>query len=199
MIAGVRIWFGELRRIDNIDLKLLQPDQTVGGLKSGAKRREGNYLQLMFRIPFYDLQVRTAVLDHFAGILLAGEYSRNFGFMRKLLTITFTTLFSVAPLQSVEITHRVTVQPIIVYSGEESANPTAELFEAETDKILAQAGIDVHFKSVVTVTNSLYFDLSSDIRHPNSLHSLAQSSGNGASADPSVLNLWFVNSIDNNP
>ena len=119
--------------------------------------------------------------------------------MKRLLLAGLAGLCSVVQSSAVLITHRVTVQPIVVHSGTTSAHPTQELFEAETDKILSQAGIDVHFLPVVTITNSTYFNLSSNIQLPNSLHALAQSSGNGASSDPRVLNLWFVNSIDNNP
>lgn len=102
-------------------------------------------------------------------------------------------------VEAVLITKRVTIQPIRVNSDSTGANLNGTIFEQETDKIWAQAGIDVEFLPIVNITQPSFLNLSSSINDVNSLHVLSQMSGNGASADPAVLNLWFVQTIDNNP
>ena len=64
---------------------------------------------------------------------------------------------------------------------------------------MAQAGVEVRFLPIKDVNLPAYIHVSSNIQQPNSLAALAQTSGNGASPDPSVINLWFVKTIDNNP
>jgi len=96
------------------------------------------------------------------------------------------------------IDKRVTIQPIVMRStdGSIAANPQVEIFEAETDKIWAQAGIDFEFLPVVYYDNNLYTNVSTDIFEPNSFYSLALDPGHRQSANPLVINLWFVRTID---
>lgn len=95
------------------------------------------------------------------------------------------------------IDKRVTIQPIFISDGTTTANSGGHLYEAETDKIWSQAGIDVKFLSPVTIVNSTFYDIHSDpFSHADSLLALTQTAGNGANSDPTVVNLWFVNRIN---
>ncbi len=96
------------------------------------------------------------------------------------------------------IDKRVTIQPIAMRptNGTAAANPQLKIFEAETDKIWAQAGIDFQFLPVVYYDNSLYTNVSTDIFRPNSFYSLALDPGHQQSSNPKVINLWFVMTID---
>lgn len=104
-------------------------------------------------------------------------------------------------LQAALIDHRVTVQPIVVCStdGLECANPAAPVFEAETDKIWAQAGIDFRFLPALAYSNTVYLDVTSNPFAADSLLSLAGGAAHGQSPDPRVINLWFVKTIDGSP
>lgn len=101
-------------------------------------------------------------------------------------------------LQGGWIDKRVTIQPIVMRStdGSRAANPQLRIFEAETDKIWAQAGIDFHFLPAIYYDNSLYTNVSTDIFQPNSFYSLALDPGHQQSSNPKVINLWFVMTID---
>lgn len=96
------------------------------------------------------------------------------------------------------IDKRVTIQPIVMRStdGSIAANPQLKIFEAETDKIWAQAGIDFQFLPAIYYDNSLYTNVSTDIFQPNSLYSLALDPGHQQSSNPQVNNLWFVITIN---
>jgi len=96
------------------------------------------------------------------------------------------------------IDKRVTIQPIVMRStdGSIAANPQQNIFEAETDKIWAQAGIDFQFLPIIYYNNSLYTNVSSDISQPNSVYSLALDPGHQQSSDPHVVNVWFVMTIN---
>lgn len=96
------------------------------------------------------------------------------------------------------IDKQVTIQPIVMRStdGSAAANPQRQIFEAETDKIWAQAGVDFQFLPAIYYDNSLYTNVSTDIFQPNSVYSLALDPGHQQSSNPQVINLWFVRSID---
>lgn len=96
------------------------------------------------------------------------------------------------------IDKRVTIQPIVMRStdGSIAANPQLKIFEEETDKIWAQAGIDFRFLPVVYYDNSLFTNVSSSIFDPNSVHALALIEGHMQNTNPLVINLWFVITID---
>lgn len=107
-------------------------------------------------------------------------------------------LFS-ASLNAVIIDKRVTIQPIFISNGTVTANPNGHLFESETDKIWSQAGIDVRFLAPATIVNASFYNIRSSAFSPGTaitLQALTQSANNGESSDPSVLNLYFVNTID---
>ncbi|GEM_PF-2304196 len=96
------------------------------------------------------------------------------------------------------IDKQVVVQPIQMGSSDGSAwaNIDLSIYEAESDKIWAQAGIDIKFLSAVQYQNSTYLDISSSPWSANSLLSLAGGSGHAQHPDPTVINLYFVRTID---
>jgi hypothetical protein len=74
-------------------------------------------------------------------------------------------------------------------NGGNPANSELQFFEAATDKIWAQAGIDILFLDAKTLNNSSLQQVDGiDIFKPSS-------SGKMASSDPMVLNMWFVKEI----
>lgn len=101
--------------------------------------------------------------------------------------------------QTVFIDRRVTVQPIIIRSddGSVGANPPLSFYEAETDKIYAQAGIDFEFLSPYYYNKTLFLNISSTAGDPNSLGALATTSDSPKASDPTVINLWLTSTIKN--
>lgn len=75
---------------------------------------------------------------------------------------------------TVTIDRRITIQPIQVTFGGATANSSLTLFELETDRIWAQAGIDIHFLPAVTYAsvNSVYNNTNT-----NNIAAVAQTSG----------------------
>ena len=67
--------------------------------------------------------------------------------MKKITLSICALLLSSMQLQALMITHRLVINPIQVCDdlGTICANPSLELFEAETDAIWMQAGIDIEF------------------------------------------------------
>jgi hypothetical protein len=107
------------------------------------------------------------------------------------------------------IDRRITIQPIQIFSGagdtaSTRGNPNLTLFEAETNKIWAQAGIEVHFNSWMTWQSSAYINASSDSSgaFANSLGTLMGINSSNTPSAPwtslptNVIRMWFVNSLD---
>lgn len=121
--------------------------------------------------------------------------------MQRLLGVVAALVFvsALGPVASAAITNRVTVQPIQVQnSAGEKANAGMELFEPETDKIWAQAGIDIDFLDWNTIVNDDLYVLDDHDGEDGILDEIADRDSPGASSDSSVLNMWFVDEIDDN-
>ena len=110
----------------------------------------------------------------------------------------------------VTIDKRITIQPIQVRSTDgftSISNPSLTLFEAETDKIWSQAGIDILFLPTITYNNSLFLNTASSTgATSNELVQLRQTAGqswslpaNGGSLAATVVRLFFVQLIDGSP
>jgi hypothetical protein len=95
-------------------------------------------------------------------------------------------LFAVGDASAATIEWRLEINPIQVCddTGAGCANVDLTLWEAEADKIWAQAGIDVHFLSVKSWDDSSKLDISSTFD--------LLGAGNQAMGG-NVINLWFVN------
>lgn len=93
---------------------------------------------------------------------------------------------------------RVTVQPIRVAATDGSAvsNPGGILHEDAVDKIWAQAGIDVFFLPIIQYNDSTFLNIVTVPNQPNSDTALFSTPGHGQHPDSTVLNLWFVNTIN---
>lgn len=108
---------------------------------------------------------------------------------------------------TVQITKRVTVQPIQIRStdGLTVGNAAQTLFEAETKKIWAQAGIDVLFLPMATYTDNAYLSVSADAGLSNSLAGLVTKagtpwvSGGSLGLASTTIRLFFAPTIDNDP
>lgn len=107
------------------------------------------------------------------------------------------TALSLAPIAGAQflVDRQITIQPIQVTSGATVGNPSQTLWEAEADKIWAQAGIDIKFNSWITWESATYINPTTA-----SLDSLAElTTGVPWAALPStVIRVWFVNVIDGN-
>lgn len=117
------------------------------------------------------------------------------------LAVIWACVLDLQAAGSFWIDKQVVVQPIQMGSTDGStwANLDLSIYEAESDKIWAQAGIDVKFLPVAQYQNTTYLGVSSDAFAVNSFLSLASNTGHGQNPDPTVVNLWFVNSIDSSP
>lgn len=123
--------------------------------------------------------------------------SQMSNFKRWQLVLCFSLLtFPAVMMEKVlaaTIDRRVVIQPIQVCDdlGSNCANPDRKLFEAETDKIWAQAGIDIDFLSWNIFNETDFLDLSSF-----EFNDLTFTPGQGQNSDPLVLNMFFVNWIE---
>ncbi|MEW6157026.1 MAG: hypothetical protein AB1813_06310 [Verrucomicrobiota bacterium] len=114
-----------------------------------------------------------------------------FCFALSLLTISSAT-FSKAQL----IDKRVTIQPIVVCADDGSQCSSFNLFEEATDKIWAQAGIDVDFVDTINYYHETTFlTVTTSPFAGNSFANLVGTPGHGQNASATVLNLWFVGNI----
>ena len=107
----------------------------------------------------------------------------------------------VPAVAQVLIDKQITIQPIQIRStdGTVVSNPTLKLLEQETDKIWAQAGIDVKFLAPITYDNSSYLNTASSVSDPSSLQGLSQLGGQSWSIgtlSSTVVRLFFVQLID---
>ena len=91
------------------------------------------------------------------------------------------------------------IQPIQVCSddGAVCSNSNRTLFVAETAKIWTQAGIIIEFLEWTNFNSSAWLNVSSGLFATNAVRLLAQTLGHGQNSDPHVINVWFVNTIDN--
>jgi hypothetical protein len=88
---------------------------------------------------------------------------------------------------------QLTVQPIQVCQddGAGCANAARQLYEPETDKIWAQAGIDVEFLPWVSYYETDFLAVTSGAE----LENLMFGSGHGESGTAGVISMWFVNTL----
>ena len=94
---------------------------------------------------------------------------------------------------------QLTIQPINVCDnlGNNCGNPAENVFLTETQKIWAQAGIDVTFLAFNQLNNTSFLSIDEDNLTPApSLADLAFGFGNQQNADPTVINMYFVDDID---
>lgn len=99
-----------------------------------------------------------------------------------------------APVQiahAIPIDKVVTVQPIRVCNDAGATCATTGFFEAVTDKIWAQAGIDVTFLGLAQFNSTAFLTLDNSAE----VTSLFTGAGHGQNANPLVLNMWFVDDI----
>ncbi len=113
---------------------------------------------------------------------------RKMGILISVL-VAATFLLWAGPATAV-IDRFVTIQPIQVCNdaGASCANAAQTLFEAEGDKIWAQAGIDVQFLNWTTINES-------DFLNPTGAQLttlFAGGAGTGENTNAGVLNFWFI-------
>ena len=101
------------------------------------------------------------------------------------------------------ITHRITIQPIQITNVGATVvgNASLSLFEAATDKVWAQAGIDIQYNSWITYASNTFINATNPASGQAS--SLAQLTTNNAafpwnSLPTTVVRMFFVNTIDGN-
>jgi hypothetical protein len=102
-----------------------------------------------------------------------------------------TCVLSAAGVSAAPFT--LTVQPIQVCQddGAGCANAARQLYEPETDKIWAQAGIDIQFRPWVSYHQTDYLTVDS----LGELSNLFNDAGHGATMEASVVSMWFVNTL----
>ncbi|MBE9227285.1 hypothetical protein IQ264_17810 [Phormidium sp. LEGE 05292] len=120
---------------------------------------------------------------------------KNFKYWQLFLGFSLLTFPAVMmeKVLAATIDRRVVVQPIQVCNdlGNSCANPDRKLFEAETDKIWAQAGIDVDFLSWNIFNETDFLSVTG-----SEFNSLTLTPGHGQNSDPLVLNMFFVNLLE---
>jgi hypothetical protein len=122
--------------------------------------------------------------------------------IHRLLTLLLFFVLALSARGQIQITKRITIQPVQLRSsaGLTPANPSLILYEAEADKIWAQAGIDIKFLPAVTYDSDNYLTISSSPMQPDSLLGLSQVTGKTWSSDApgmaNVVRLFFVKQIN---
>lgn len=130
--------------------------------------------------------------------------------MNRYLTCAVALALSTAAVSvdAVPITHKVIVNPIQTKLGETSTldihigNNSRTLFEAETNKILAQAGIEVEWldwqvsagDGIHNIVSGGLGDISS-AGDPGALFPITDAAGRAADPSKRVINMWFVSGL----
>jgi hypothetical protein len=114
-----------------------------------------------------------------------------------ILTFCLMLLFSSSAFAGKVIN----IQPIQIRSTDGTStivNPGLELFEAEGDKIWAQAGIDLNFLSWTTVDDSSLLDLQVGSGAPGTeFHTITNNATSyGGSSNALTINMWFAETLD---
>jgi len=121
-----------------------------------------------------------------------------------LLVAAAVAFLMVLPASAASLS--VVIQPIQICDsgGLNCANAGRNLFEAEGDKIWAQAGIDLLFLSWTTYNNTNFLNLQVDADNNNFIDpggEFDQLRSNptsfGGSGTSTVLNMWFADLLDN--
>lgn len=93
----------------------------------------------------------------------------------------------------------VRVQPIQLSNGSQSApiqiGSELAYLQQETDKLWSQAGIDVQFLPLRVYTSSTFYNVVDTLGAPNNYLKLFYIGGHQQNEDPTVLNMFFVNTI----
>src|SRR5688500_16788712 len=95
---------------------------------------------------------------------------------------------------------QVVIQPILLAldDGSNRNNPSGIFHEAALDKIYAQAGADVKVLAPVHFNSTLYNNVvTTDPAAENYYAKLMAYPGHGQHPSNTVVNVWFVNSINN--
>lgn len=94
-------------------------------------------------------------------------------------------------VQAQTIDSYLTVQPIQICDNFGFNCAGMEFFEAETDKIWSQAGLDIAFLNPLRINQTDFLAIDSD----DEFRSLSTTSGNGQSSNSTTINMWFVDDI----
>lgn len=111
------------------------------------------------------------------------------------LFLTGGSLFRAHGQTEIVIDRQIRIQPILVSNGLVTNNVDLKFFEQETDRIWAQAQVDIVFLPPVVFVSPLFFNVTSGAGS-TALATLATTFPNGASDFPDVINMWFVNQIN---
>ena len=125
---------------------------------------------------------KSAQLDH-------SSISNNCIFGIAVLALTIALISTTSQAQVID--RWFTVQPIQVYD-DAGLNPAPmPIFQEETEKIFAQAGVAPIWLPTTQINDSSMLVVSgvSDVNIP----------GNGQHADPLTINMWFVDELDIGP
>ncbi len=122
---------------------------------------------------------------------------------RDLLGCAVLVSLATSPAMAIGIDRTITIQPIDVCdtSGNNCANANDAILntlEASTQTVWAQAGIGITFLKTETYDNSAYQSVTADLTTnspTDPARSLMRDPGHGQSANPQVLNLYFVNQL----
>lgn len=115
---------------------------------------------------------------------------------RKLQIISLVALVAVASSRlwadPPELLNHVEIQRIQVRNDDGSNASTVVTYESETDKIWAQAGIDIRF---VGGTNTYDSTAHNVIDNNAELSAMVNGAGHGQNSDPTVLNQFYVDQL----
>jgi Metallo-peptidase family M12B Reprolysin-like len=98
---------------------------------------------------------------------------------------------SFGPAYALPIDLAVTIQPIQVRTDDGTMGATVGFFEAETDQIWRQAGIDIQFLHATILDDTDFLVL----EETTEVIDLFLGADHGQHANPLILNMWFVEEI----
>jgi hypothetical protein len=114
---------------------------------------------------------------------------RGLGLFTFALWLGLSTSFGTAYALPIDLA--VTIQPIQVRTDEGTTGATVGFFEAETDQIWRQAGIDIQFLRATILDDTDFLVL----EDTTEVISLFLGADHGQHSNPLILNMWFVEEI----
>lgn len=138
------------------------------------------------KISFYSI-----CIDVQKVLTMLSQKSLQTAFWMSCLTLPLVVAESA---QAATIDKRVFVQPIQVCQNNWTCAPV-NFFEAVTDKIWNQAGIDVFFMPLRSLISTTFYDIDNQTEFDN----LTRGSNTQKNSNSNILNMWFVNSIFPSP
>ena len=115
--------------------------------------------------------------------------------LRALIGFSFLLIFSTGVSAAF-----IDIKPIQICLDDGTGCATTNFFEAETDKIWSQAGIDVNFQSIATINNSDWTSVANTSSSTEFVDIMSYTRTNINDSDTTLaINMFFVDTMETDP